>query len=450
MLTIDKHIIEALHESSLGKEALFICQQLQEAGFEAFIVGGAVRDLLQGKLSNDYDITTSATPSAVLALFNNAKEDSNSLGTVYVSSKLIEVTTFRKESKDTNGRHPDAVEFTTKEIDAARRDFTINAIYFDVISGELFDPFNGVHDLSQGLLKFIGNPLERIAHDPLRSLRAIRQRAQLQLQYHPDTWRGLQQRASLTTALSGTRVLQELEKILLSQDSKRALEDLWELGIMEHIIPELFACKGIAQPAKYHKEGDVWDHLLQCVSASTQEHMIDVRLAALFHDVAKPITYSDEGDRIHYDDHASASGGMALDIFKRLQMPNARAQKFHLLITHHMMMGSFLEMNDKRKSHWYHHEWFNELLQLFWLDIAGTTPSNFTLYNSITADYHHFLDTHPKPIKPLLNGEEVMDILNMTPGKQVGEVLDKLHEAQMNKKVNYRDEAVIFVKNIID
>jgi poly(A) polymerase len=238
-----------------------------------------------------------------------------------------------------------------------------------------------------------------------------------------------------------------LEKVLSIAHPKRALTDLWELGVLKTVLPELHGCKGVAQPKDFHHEGDVWDHTLDCTEHFTEDHGKDVRLAALFHDCGKAETFSLK-ERIRFDHHAQVSADLAVSALKRLQMTKARTDKIHWLISHHMMMGSFTSLTEERKAHWYFHPWFQELLQLFALDISGTEPQDFSLYDSIIDDYDAFLNTHPRPEKPLLTGDEVMRILGLRPGEEVGRVLQALHAAQMRKEVTGKKEAREFLKKI--
>jgi poly(A) polymerase len=440
-MPLDRAIIDQTLATPYGETAYKLVETLIDAGYDTWWVGGCVRDMLNGHIPKDIDIGTAATPEQVLTLFAKGREVPRPLGSVRIKLKtfVFEVTTFRKESAVSDGRIPESIEFSEKEADAERRDFTINAMYINPISRELYDPFNGEADLHERLIRFVGNPEERIKHDALRIMRAVRFRARIDGQYHPDTYTALKQYAALVKGLSGLRKLEELEKLLLTPNADRGLEDLWELGILEHVIPELHKCKGVPQPAEYHHEGDVWNHLLQCVRSFNDDHLVDVRLAALFHDIGKAETFSLK-ERIRFDEHAKVSATIAGDVLGRLGISNRRKEKIMWIIEHHMMMGSFEEMNDERKAHWYFHQWFPELLQLFWLDIAGTTPSNFSLYEAIVRDYNTFLDKHPRPVSPLLNG--------LKPGARVGEVLDELHDAQVRGEVSSKKESIAFVQKL--
>lgn len=446
-MSIEKKVIDHLLSTPLGEEAYKVTEVLVDNGFDAWWVGGAVRDLIQGNLPTDIDIGTDAHPEQIFELFTKSYEASRGLGGVRVVSRrfTFEITTFREESDSKNSRHPEHITFGSREQDAKRRDFTVNAMYVNPISRELFDPYSGAGDAKESLVRFIGEPGTRIHEDALRILRAVRFRAQINGQYHPDTYAALREHASSVEKLSGTRVLEEVEKILKNRNPGLAFEDLWELRILEYILPEIASCKGIAQPAEYHEEGDVWEHLKQCIEHLTKEDTPDVRLGILLHDIGKVQTFSLK-ERIRFNEHASVSADLAKEILSRLSCPKKRIEKICWLIEHHMMMGSFFDMTDERKAHWYHHEWFAELLRIFELDIAGTTPANYELYEKILKDYHEFLDTHPRPQKPFLTGEEIMEILDLEPGERVGEIANLLKEAQVRKEVQSKKEAEEFIQ----
>ncbi|MBT7494601.1 MAG: CCA tRNA nucleotidyltransferase, partial [Candidatus Peribacter sp.] len=409
-MPIAKDIIDRTLGSPHGAQGYTVCEILLDAGFEAWWVGGCVRDMFRGVIPDDIDIATNAKPENLTKLFERFDDSAAALGAVVVSLEghAFEITTFRKDHELSDGRFPESVEFTDRNSDAERRDITINALYWNPISSEVFDPFEGEKDLQEGLVRFIGDAEDRIQHDALRLLRVIRFRALIDGQYHPDTFKALHNKAKQVSVLSGTRRYRELEKILLGPTPQRAFEDLWETDVIETLLPELHACKGVAQPSKAHNEGDVWNHTLQVISSFTDDHKADTRWAALLHDIGKPVTFSIDEERIKFNEHAKQGGKIAKDVLDRLQFPAARRDKICWIIEHHMMMGTFADLDVSRKHHWYYHPWFIELLQVFWLDIAGTTPSDFDLYDSIISDYNAFLDSNPRPKKALLSGEEVM------------------------------------------
>ena len=414
-----------------------------------------MRDMLLDNIPKDIDIGTDAKPDEVKKLLKVTDDHAAEFGSLRVTQEghVFEVTTFREDDQVSNGRHPESVIFSTREKDADRRDITVNAMYWHPISGELFDPHHGENDLKERLIRIIGDPDTRIEHDALRLLRVVRFRALIDGQYHPETFQALHRHAKYINTLSGARGLEELEKMLAGPNPARALEDLWETDVLEEMVPELHAMKGVAQPNDYHHEGDVWDHTMMILQSFTEEHEADVRLAALFHDSGKATTFALK-ERIRFDEHASASADLAKTALDRLQCPAKRRDKICWLIAHHMMMGALhdpdgkQEMAEDKKADWYYHPWFNELLQIFWLDIAGTDPADYGMYEGIFDDYHRFLDTHPLPPKPLLTGDDVMEILGIPPGERVGEVLKRLYEKQLSKDIVSKDEAIAFVKGL--
>lgn len=446
-MPLSREIIDRTLASRLGERALQVTEILINAGFDTWWVGGGVRDMLRGQIPKDIDITTAALPDDVIKLFPKCDEIGKKFGSIVVSQKgaTFEVTTFREDDEASDGRHPESVRFGKREADAGRRDFTVNAIYWNPIDGQLFDPFEGVKDLSERLIRFIGDPETRIRHDALRMLRAIRFRALIDGQYHPATFQALRSLAPLSAELSGVRIAAEMEKMLLGPHPEKALEDLWETEILHATIPELAACKGVAQPADYHHEGDVWNHTLQCAASFGDDHQADVRWAAVFHDIGKTKTFS-ISDRIRFDHHAEASAEIIRTVLARLKFPKSRIEKIAWIADHHMMMGSFEAMPVERKAHWYYHPWFTELLQVMWLDIAGTDPTDFALYEGIVSDYNHFLDARPRPPKALLSGDEIMEILGIGPGEEVGKAVKALSEAQTRKEVTTKKEATEFLR----
>ncbi len=449
-MPLSKDIVAKTLATPHGEHAYKVVEKLFDAKFDAWWVGGCVRDMLLGLVPEDIDIATDALPEKVCSLFKRSDDASAALGSVRVllGSDMLEVTTFREDDEASDGRHPEAVIFGKRDEDAKRRDFTINAIYWHPIVQKIFDPFEGEKDLKERLIRFIGDPATRIKHDALRILRAVRFRAHIDGQYHPETYRALRESASLVEVLSGSRQLEELEKMLDGPHPDRALNDLWELSILPHFLPELHACKGNPQPADYHHEGDVWEHMMRCVASFRQDDDADVRLATLFHDCGKAETFS-LAERIRFNEHATVSARLAETALKRLQCPGKRIEKITWLIKHHMMMATFGNIDEERKAHWYFHPFFHDLLRLFELDIAGTEPGNESLYRSILKDYHAFLDRHPRPAKPLLSGDDVMAVTGLQPGAKVGEILKALHDAHLKSDITTKKEARTFVSRMM-
>ncbi len=449
IVEISRDTIDRTLATKHGEAAYTIIEKLLDAGYEAWWVGGAVRDMLLSEIPHDIDITTSALPDAICALFPKNDDSDKDLGAVRVpvSGTTFEITTFREDDTTSDGRHPESVRFGDRTEDALRRDATVNAIYWNPVSREYFDPCDGRGDLEKGLVRFIGDPVLRIRHDALRIFRMVRLRAAIDGQYEKATRDALAELSSLSADLSGMRILQEVEKMLKGKRIDLALEDLWELGVLKAAIPELHECKGVAQPKQYHQEGDVFEHLKRCTTVFTEDHGADVRLAGLLHDIGKTKTFSVK-ERIRFDHHAEVSATMANAFLLRCQAPASRREKISWMIEHHMMMNAFATLTEVRKAHWYFHPWFQELLQLFWIDAAGTVPGDFKLYDAIIKDYNEFLNAHPRPEKPLLNGDEIMEILGVGPGEEVGRLRKELHDAQVSKRISSKAEARVLLSSL--
>lgn len=444
---MERHIVDRTIARPYGEAAYRVVEALQDAGYEARWVGGAVRDMLLGRVPSDIDIATAAHPDDVLAALPGALVAAEMLGSTRVTMGgfVFEVTTYREEGAASDGRTPVQVTFGTRQQDAARRDFTVNAMYFDPIARTLEDPYGGEADLRERVVRFIGDPSTRITHDYLRVLRGVRLRAFLEGQYEPATNAALMRHGRELGVLSGARVFAELEKMLLGPAVATALEDAWEMRVLEAVLPELHACKGVGQPRQYHTEGDVWEHSKACCAAARPGDDIDVRLAALFHDCGKAVTFAVK-ERIRFDGHATASAELATVALQRLQCSAERVRKIDWLIRHHMMLVPLLEMPAERKAHWYYHPWFPSLLRLCYLDVAGTQPSDMSLQNALEADYNRFVDARPRPPRKLLSGDDVMRMLGMRPGAEVGAVLQALHDAQIRGDVTTKVEAEDFVR----
>jgi poly(A) polymerase len=247
-----------------------IVARLRAAGHQAYFVGGCVRDLLLGREPEDFDVATSAPPNQVLALFEKTFAVGAHFGVVLVSSQglggeeiMTEVATFRSDGAYTDGRHPDAVRFSTSpEEDVKRRDFTINGMMLDPANGSILDVVGGMQDLKAGLIRAIGDPAERFAEDKLRMLRGVRFAARFAFDLEPVTAKAIEHLAPAVCQVSQERVRDELTRMLTEGRARRALELLDETGLLAQVLPEVVKMKGVEQPPQYHPEGDVWVHTL--------------------------------------------------------------------------------------------------------------------------------------------------------------------------------------------
>jgi len=424
-----------------------IIKTLRDAGFEAYWAGGCVRDMLLGHEPKDFDIASSAKPDDIKNLLSKVIPIGESFGVMLAIQEghKFEIATFRSDSGYSDGRRPDAVLFTNSKEDAFRRDFTINGMFYDPLRDLVLDFVDGQRDLDLKLVRFIGDPNSRILEDQLRILRAIRFKNTLGFQYHPETFAALKANANLAGNVSGERIRDELNKMIMHESFADSLEDMEDTGVLAEILPEVQKLKGLAQPVEFHKEGDVFDHMLAAVRAIKSNASLVLRWAVFLHDIAKPETFAVE-DRIRYDKHAERGSEIAGDILKRLNFSTRDTKAVQWLIAHHMMVYNVLEMPVGRRRHWFLHPRFLDLLELNRCDVLGTIPCDLSIHDQVLELYRKDLEEMPEPPARLLTGEEVMDILEIEPCEKVGEILDLLNLEQLEKKIITKEEAVEFVK----
>lgn len=430
--------------------SLEIITTLKNAGHEAYWAGGCVRDILLGIKPKDFDIVTSAKPEEIEALLEHTIPVGKKFGVILAvkNGHHFEVATFRSDSGYSDGRRPDAVTFTHAEEDAKRRDFTINGMFYDPTTDQVIDYVGGQQDLEARLIRFIGDPHQRILEDHLRILRAVRFKNVLNFQYEPQTYAALQKHAPLVIEkVSAERIRDELNKMIASQHAVSAFQDMEDLGILKIILPEVQQMKGVAQPYQYHQEGDVWNHAMQSLATLPEDASLVLRWATLLHDIGKPQTFSVK-ERIRFDHHDHVSRDIAYQILTRLRFDHKTIEEVCWLIEHHMMMGAFFTMSPGRRLHWFLHPWFQDLLKLFESDARGTTPQHLELLDQILKLYHEEIKKMPHLPKPLLHGEDVMEILKINPGKRVGEILEIAWEKQLAGELKTKEEAVKWMKEL--
>ncbi len=314
-------------------------------GYKAYLVGGAVRDMLMGKEPHDWDVTTDATPEQVMSIFRKVIPTGIAHGTVTVHfmKNEIEVTTFRTESDYSDGRHPDKVEYTGNiEEDLSRRDFTINAIASYLGNGTITDPFHGRDDIKRKIIRTVGNPLERFSEDGLRPVRAVRFSAQLGFEIERETLKAISEPEILkkTSGISLERFRDELLKLMKAEKPSAGLKLMEESGILDIFIPEFKKCRGCIQGdfRGYH-QFDVLDHLFYACDGAPASKQ-NVRLAALFHDIGKPdvkrVIPTPQGDQFTFYNHEAKSQQITKEILFRLKFSNAEIANICHLVVNHM------------------------------------------------------------------------------------------------------------------
>jgi poly(A) polymerase len=315
-----------------------IIADLSAQGFKAYLVGGCVRDLLLGVPAKDFDVATDARPEQVLALYPDAQRVGAHFGVVLVcrSGAAVEVATFRSDDEYTDGRRPSSVKFETDpKQDALRRDFTINALFLDPSSGEVLDFVGGRADLAARLIRAIGDPETRFREDRLRMLRAVRFAARLQFDIEPATEDAIRRMAAQIHDVSAERIREELVRILTEGNARRGFELLDRTGLLQEILPEVSAMKGVEQPPEFHPEGDVWTHTLIMLEGLPKDASPTLAMGVLLHDVGKPPTFR-VADRIRFDGHVEAGEELTRAIMGRLRFSNDDTCQVEALVGNHM------------------------------------------------------------------------------------------------------------------
>ena len=311
-----------------------VLARLEAAGYEAYAVGGSVRDLLRGKSPDDWDMTTSAHPQEVMALFEgHAIPTGLQHGTVTVrqDGQSFEITTFRADGDYTDSRHPDAVTFSDSlQEDLCRRDFTVNAMAMDR-RGALTDPFGGREDLQKGIIRCVGEADRRFGEDALRIMRGLRFASVLRFSIEKDTARSIRDNRERLKNIAIERILVEMDKLLCGEGAGEILLDYPEVfGVF---LPEIMPCVGFDQRSKYHCY-TVWEHIVHAVEAAPRDTVL--RWAMLLHDIGKPACFTvDEQGQGHFYGHDGISADMAADICRRLRMDKQRSSRIELLVRRH-------------------------------------------------------------------------------------------------------------------
>ena len=426
---------------------------LEEYGFEAFVVGGSVRDLILGKNPNDYDITTNARPEKIEEIFKNFKTISigKEFGTIVVVQKEgnVEVTSYRIEGEYLDGRRPSEVQFSNNiEEDLSRRDFTINSMAYNEKQG-LIDPFNGGSDLKKRIIKTVGDPRERFREDHLRILRGVRFATQLGFKMEDEVYTASKAMSHLLSHISAERIREELFKILLSSKPSYGIRLMNDLGILNIILPELKATVGFEQHNPYHDK-DVFDHTL-CVLDGVSD-VLEIRLAALFHDIGKPNTFTiDEKGIGHFYDHDKIGVKITKDILTRLKCSNNLIKDVLLLIGDHMTKSK--DMKDKGLKKLISRVGEERIFHLIELQKSDRMCTNRfadgDLFEVRIKDIIRILDNKQAYEKNHLEIDGY-DIINLgyDRGKIVGDILDYLMEKVLsNPELNEKEKLIELVKN---
>jgi tRNA nucleotidyltransferase (CCA-adding enzyme) len=445
--------------SAVPQDVMAVLRALRGAGRQAWLAGGAVRDLLRGHGAQDFDVATDALPAEVVGLFPRVIPTGIQHGTVTVLSgeHKVEVTTFRGEGPYLDGRRPSQVTFLGEiDADLARRDFTVNAVAWDPIAGVLRDPFHGEDDLRRCRLRAVGDPLERFREDGLRPLRAVRFACTLRLAIEPATLRAIPQALDVFARVATERVRHEFVKLLLrGAPPSRGLRLLLRTGLLRGIVPELL--EGVRFPQNRYHRWDVFRHTLRCVDATPPE--LVVRLAGLLHDVGKPRSARPKegapGENTFYD-HEKLGATMAAEILQRLKFPHRETERVALLVAEH---------------NWHYlPEWSDATVRRVLARIgAAALPDLWALRhadlrargrlveeglaNQADAERRFAREIERESALKIadlaITGTDVMRELGLPPGRKVGEVLSRLLERVLDDpNLNSREQLLRLVSEV--
>jgi poly(A) polymerase len=430
-----------------------IVRRLQSAGFEAFWVGGCVRDFLLGREPQDYDIATNATPEQTEKLFPKTVPVGRQFGVLLVveGGHDFQIATFRAEADYRDGRRPEEVRFSHAREDAIRRDFTINGLFYDPVSQQTHDWVGGEKDLRAKLIRTIGSPEERFAEDHLRLLRAIRFAAQLDFEIEPNTFKAVQVHAEKIQIVSAERVRDELIKLFAPPHAARGLTLLHESGLMPYVLPELVPTVTCDQSPDYHPEGTVFNHIRLMLAHLPAATEVPAPVAeslpwtAILHDIAKPQTAArDESGIIHFYGHEKVGAVVAEEILQRLKFPRKQTDEIVAAVRHHMQFKDAPKMRKATLRRMLLRDTFPLELQLHRLDCLGS-HRRLDIYDFIKAQ-HEQLQERPHLLPPLLTGHDLIS-LGVKPGPEMAAMLHELRDKQLAEELADRDTAVQWVRS---
>jgi len=456
--------------------AVRIVKRLRAEGYEAYLAGGCVRDMLLGREPTDYDVATSATPDVVLGLFERTFAVGAHFGVVLVADGdeagyvTTEVATFRSDGVYSDGRHPDAVRYTmSAEEDVQRRDFTINGLLLDPMKlrdagfstslrsaqddssiatherlrSAVMDSVGGVADLDAGVVRAIGRAELRFEEDHLRMLRAVRFAARFGFEIEAGTKAAIRSLAKKIDLVSKERVREELTKMLTEGRARRAFELLDETGLVAEVLPEVARMKGVEQPPQFHPEGDVWVHTLGLLAQLESGCSMTLAWGALLHDVGKPPTFRRAPDRIRFDGHVEVGVPMAAEICRRFRFSNEETRQVVALVENHMRFMDTGRMRASTLKRFFRLDGFEEHLALHRMDcMAG---SGFLEHWEFVRERWLAMPEETVRPKPLITGRELI-AAGYRPGAKFKEMLRTVEDAQLEGTIATADEALRLVR----
>jgi len=430
--------------------ALVLARRLQAAGHQALFAGGCVRDRLLDKPPKDYDIATSALPAEVIALCPGSNEVGAHFGVVIAkhAGHHVEIATFRTDGSYRDGRRPETVTFSTPLDDAQRRDFTINGLFENPDTGEVIDFVGGLTDLQARVIRAIGDPVARFSEDGLRLLRAVRFATTLDFSIDPSTARAIRQCAHLLQRISSERIRDEFSKILTSPRRRAGVEHLVDCGLIRHFMPEVLPMIGCDQPPEWHPEGDVYTHTLIMLDMLAPDAPLELCLAVLLHDIAKPPcrTLDDDSGRIRFNGHDSMGADITDAILRRLRYSNHVIESVVPMVARHMQFMNVQKMRVAKLKRFMAEPTFALELELHRVD-CGSSNGFTDNYEFLLAKAAEFA-AEPLIPPPLVTGRDLIH-LGLTPGPHFKELLEAVQNEQLEGRILERAPALAYLRDLI-
>ena len=452
----------ALEKTAAQGTAEQVVQKLRANGYEAYFVGGCVRDLLLGRQPADFDVATNAHPDAVLKLFPRTFAVGAHFGVILVADEVdgeqivTEVATFRSDGAYSDGRRPESVRFSeSPQEDVIRRDFTINGMLLDPqvlnesgnLPASILDFVGGRADLDAQLVRAIGDPEQRFEEDKLRMLRAVRFAARFDFAIEESTARAIRTLASKIDQVSRERVRDELTRMVTEGRARRAFELLDSTGLLKEVLPEIDRLKGVEQPPEFHPEGDVWIHTLMLLEQLPEGASPTLAWGALLHDVGKPATFTPAPaagpGRIRFNGHVEVGVRIAEDICRRLRFSNEEAEQIALLVENHMRFGDVKRMKESTLKRFFRLRDFPEHLALHRMD-SRASHGDLTLYDFAKARYEAIPRQEVRP-ELFVTGRDLIEA-GYQPGPQFKELLAIAEDAQLEGRIRSREEGLALVR----
>ena len=443
----------------MKEHAIHIVRELREHGFQAYLAGGCVRDMLLGLEPTDYDVTTDAKPNQVMRVFPETYAVGAQFGVVLVPVPKegreidragplhpVEVATFRSDGAYSDGRHPDKVQYSkSPEEDVQRRDFTINGLLMDPFDeNRVLDFVGGRDDLAAGIVRAIGDPERRFQEDKLRMLRAVRFAARFGYTIDQPTFAAIQVLAPAIHQVSRERVRDEQTKMLTEGHARVAFELLDQSGLLQEVLPEIVRMHGVEQPPQFHPEGDVWIHTMMLLEQLPAGCSKTLAWGALLHDVGKPPTFRVAPDRIRFDGHVEVGVAMAHEIGQRLHFSNDDTEQIEALVANHMRFADVERMKDSTLKRFLRLPSFDEHMELHRIDCRAS-HGGLDLYNFVAEKVRTTPAEEIRP-EPLLTGRDLIG-MGYAPGPRFKEILSAVEDAQLEGRLQTGREAMDWVKD---